>query len=58
MSDDTALKVTVARWLTPNGKSISEEGLTPDYSVPYTADDAKAGRDPQMQKAIEIVTQP
>ncbi len=57
VTPDTALKVTVARWLTPGGKSISEGGLTPDYVVPFTEEDAKANRDPQMDKAIEIVSQ-
>jgi carboxyl-terminal processing protease len=55
LNDETALKVTVARWLTPNGKSISEEGLTPDVEVKMTADDVTAGRDPQMDKAIELL---
>lgn len=52
---DTALKITVARWLTPNGKSISDGGLKPDVEVEITADDVKAGRDPQMDKAIELL---
>lgn len=50
-----ALKVTIARWLTPLGKSISEEGLTPEYEVKMTDDDVKAGKDPQMDKAIQIL---
>ncbi len=56
VSPDTALKVTVARWLTPNGKSISEEGLAPDYVVDFTEADAKAGTDPQMAKAVELLS--
>jgi carboxyl-terminal processing protease len=55
LSDETALKVTVARWLTPNGKSISEGGLTPDVEVKLTAEDLEAGRDPQMTSAIELL---
>lgn len=47
------IKITVARWLTPNGNSISDGGLTPDISVERTADDFKAGKDPQMDKALE-----
>ncbi|HEY1037517.1 MAG TPA: S41 family peptidase [Candidatus Paceibacterota bacterium] len=58
VNEETALKVTVARWLTPNGKSISEGGLTPDVEVKLTADDVKAGRDLQMDKAIEILLKP
>ncbi len=56
VTDDTALKVTIARWLTPNGKSISDGGLKPDYEVKLTADDVKAGNDLQMQKAIELLS--
>ncbi len=52
---NTSLKVTVARWLTPNGLSISDNGLTPDYEVKISADDVKAGRDPQQDKAIAIL---
>ncbi|MEI6042655.1 MAG: S41 family peptidase [bacterium] len=56
LTPDTSLKVTIARWLTPNGRSISEGGLTPDVEVKVTADDVKKGTDPQMLKAIEILT--
>jgi carboxyl-terminal processing protease len=57
LTPDTSLKVTVARWLTPNGISISNNGITPDYNVPLTDDDIKAGRDPQMDKAAELLNQ-
>jgi C-terminal processing protease CtpA/Prc len=50
------LKVTVARWLTPNGLSISEHGLDPDVNVPFTQKDFDAKKDPQMDKAVEILT--
>ena len=56
VTDDTSLKVTVARWLTPNGVSISEHGLDPDVVVPITIKDIEAKKDPQMDKAIEILT--
>ncbi len=55
LTPDTALKVTIARWLTPNGKSISEEGLMPDIEVKVTEDDIKNAKDPQMEKAIELL---
>ncbi len=55
LNAESALKVTVARWLTPNGKSISEGGLTPDYEVKLTPEDITSGRDPQMDKAIELL---
>ncbi len=50
-----ALKVTVARWLTPNGTSISEEGLEPDVVVEVEEGELEPGVDPQLDRAIEIV---
>jgi carboxyl-terminal processing protease len=55
ITDDTSIKVTVARWLTPKGRSISHEGITPDHLVPVTPDDLKAKKDVQMEKAVEIL---
>jgi carboxyl-terminal processing protease len=55
LTPNTSLKVTVARWLTPNGISISESGLTPDLAVPMTQDDVDAHRDPQLDAAVEYV---
>ncbi len=57
ITPDTSLKVTVARWLTPNGLSISQSGITPDYQVDRTIEDVKAGLDPQLEKAIEVLSQ-
>ncbi len=50
-----SLKVTVARWLTPNGLSISEGGLTPDITVERTADDRTENKDPQLDAALEFL---
>ena len=55
ITDETSLKVTVANWLTPNGKSISKEGLTPDYIVPLKLSDVEKDIDPQMNKAVELL---
>lgn len=49
------LKVTVAKWYTPNGKNINKEGITPDTIVESTAEDLSAGRDPQKDKALELL---
>lgn len=54
--DGGSLKVTVARWLTPSGRSISNGGLTADIKADMTQDDLTAGRDPQKQRAIEFLT--
>lgn len=53
---DASLKVTVARWLTPSGRSISNGGLTPDIKVETTQDDIAAGKDPQMDRAVQFLT--
>ena len=56
LTPDTSLKVTIAKWLTPKGNSISKQGITPDYMVPMTEADARAERDPQMDKAVELLS--
>lgn len=56
ITPDAALKVTVARWLTPNGISISDGGLVPDVEVKMTPEDIEKKRDPQLDKAIELLT--
>ncbi len=56
VTPDTSLKITVARWLTPNGVSISEAGLTPDIVVDRTYDDVVAKRDPQLDAAVRYLT--
>ncbi|MEI8337872.1 MAG: S41 family peptidase [bacterium] len=55
VTDNSSLKVTIARWLLPSGKNISKEGLTPDIVVPMTADDYASSTDPQLQKAQNIL---
>ncbi len=54
ITSDTILKVTVARWLTPTGASISLGGIKPDYEVELKPEDIKAKRDPQLDRALEI----
>lgn len=50
------VKITIAKWLTPKGHSISEVGLDPDVKVEISDQDIEDNKDPQLQKAIEIVT--
>ncbi|MEK7095628.1 MAG: S41 family peptidase, partial [Patescibacteria group bacterium] len=52
---DTSLKVTIARWLTPNGHNLSSDGLAPDYEVKITQKDLETKNDTQMNKAVEIL---
>jgi carboxyl-terminal processing protease len=51
-----AVRVTIARWLTPNGRLIHEVGLTPDVVVELSEEDMQANLDPQLDKAVEILT--
>jgi len=47
----TQLKVTIARWYTPNGKNITKEGIEPDKKIELSAADSDAGKDPQLDAA-------
>ncbi|HWR65125.1 MAG TPA: S41 family peptidase [Bellilinea sp.] len=55
VNDQGAVKVTIARWLTPNERQIHGIGLTPDVEVPLTEEDVTAERDPQLDKAVELL---
>jgi carboxyl-terminal processing protease len=55
LPDGSALKVTIAKWLTPKGRSINEEGIKPDVEVNFTREDAEKKIDPQLNKAVEIL---
>jgi carboxyl-terminal processing protease len=50
-----AIRVTVARWLTPKERQINSIGIKPDVEVTYTEEDFNAGIDPQLDKAIQIL---
>lgn len=56
LTSDTSLKITVAHWFTPFGKSISNGGLTPDVEVKVTPENVKNGKDVQMEAAIKYLT--
>jgi carboxyl-terminal processing protease len=59
LSDEQGMvRVTIARWLTPNERTIHEVGVTPDIEVDYTDEDFENDVDPQLEKAIEILTNP
>ncbi len=49
------VRITIARWLTPNEKQISEVGLTPDLIVEMTDEDYEAERDPQLDAAVDLL---
>jgi carboxyl-terminal processing protease len=50
-----AIRITNAKWLTPEERQIQDIGLEPDYAVEYTQEDYDAGLDPQLDKAIELL---
>ena len=55
LSDGSSLHVTAAHWLTPLKRPIHGVGLTPDITVARTNEDIQAGRDPQLDRAIEYL---
>lgn len=56
LPQETSMKVTVAKWLTPKGHQINEIGITPDHVIALTEEDRDSGRDSQLEKAQEIIT--
>jgi carboxyl-terminal processing protease len=55
LPDGSAVKITVARWLTPLGRSIDKQGIAPDQVVTYSLDEAHAGTDPQLEAALNLL---
>jgi len=55
LREGSSLKITVAKWLTPNGELITDKGLEPDIKIEMTEEDYEEERDPQLNKAIEII---
>lgn len=54
-TDGSGVKITIAEWLTPNGRTINKTGLTPDVVVDRTLEDYEAQRDPQLDRAVGIL---
>ena len=55
LKEGSSLKITIANWLTPKGKLITDVGLEPDIEIEITEEDYEQGKDPQLDKAIEII---
>ncbi len=55
LPDGSALHITIQKYLTPNGTDIHKKGISPDYVVDFTQEDAKKNIDPQLAKACEIL---
>jgi carboxyl-terminal processing protease len=54
-NDQGAVRVTIARWLTPKERQITKIGLKPDAEVKLTDEDIANKKDPQLDKAVEII---
>lgn len=55
LQGDSSVKITIANWILPKGGVIEEKGIEPDYEVKITEKDFDAKKDPQFQKALEIL---
>ena len=55
LADGSSIKITVAHWVMPSGRILDHDGIVPDYVVPLTDDDIKNNRDPQLDKALEVL---
>ncbi|MEK7535199.1 MAG: S41 family peptidase [Patescibacteria group bacterium] len=51
LKNGSALRLTIAEWLTPNDRQISKKGIEPDVVV---EGDKKADSDPVLAKALEL----
>lgn len=58
LSDGSSMKITIATWMTPNGDFINEKGLLPQVEVKMTANDVEKNKDPQLQKAVDLILKP
>ncbi|HET7827279.1 MAG TPA: S41 family peptidase, partial [Candidatus Saccharimonadales bacterium] len=55
LPDGSELKITIAHWYTPNGKNIDKQGITPDVVVSSSGVNLADGKDPQKDKALQIL---
>ena len=57
LGDGTCLKVTIAEYYTPSGRSINGTGVTPDVEVEYEYDEKNPEADNQLDKAVEVLNE-
>ena len=53
--DGSSLRITIAKWYTPNNVNISKVGITPDIEVKRSIEDIKAEKDPQLDAAMDYL---
>jgi carboxyl-terminal processing protease len=55
LSNGTGLNITISKYLTPNGTDINKKGIEPDLRVSYTESDFRGHRDPQLERAVDLL---
>lgn len=55
LSDGSSIRISIARWLTPTEQDINGEGIAPNFEIKLTDEDYNNDRDPQLQKALELL---
>lgn len=55
LRDGSEVKLTIAHWILPKGAHIDKNGIKPDHEVKITDDDREKKRDPQLEKALEVI---
>jgi len=57
LSDGSELRVTAARWFTPQNQAIHGQGITPDIEIPWPeeGEDVEPDADPQLERAVEYL---
>ena len=55
LKDKSSVKITVAKWLTPNGRTIEGQGIIPDYRIDLSVEDYENDLDPQLDRAKELI---
>lgn len=55
LKDGSSIKITIAKWLTPKGRSINEMGIEPDRRVNFSLEDFNEGKDPQFDRSLDVL---
>lgn len=56
LPDGSSITVSVQGWFTTDGRNLEGSGVAPDFLVPFPLEDAYAGRDPQLERAVELLS--
>ncbi len=58
LANGGGVRLTIARWKTPNGHWIHGQGITPDVLVEWTPEGTEGEPDPQLEAALEYFEMP